>query len=111
MKEICHPLLGDTLYSDTHPSGLRVLVWPMPSACSVYAVFATRYGSVYNTLPTADNGSETVPEGIAHYLEHKLFESEDDICFALFDDGRSNLFAASNISYNGAASLAHTVNL
>ncbi len=84
MTEYRHPLLGDTLYMDTHPSGLTVLVWPMPAACSAYGVFATRYGSVYNTLPTSDGGTETVPEGIAHYLEHKLFESEDGDAFARF---------------------------
>ena len=86
MKEIKHPLIGDTLYMDTHPSGLTILVWPMADACSAYGVFATRYGSVYNTLPTSDGGKETVPEGIAHFLEHKLFESEEGDAFARFAD-------------------------
>ncbi len=86
MKEIKHPLIGDTLYMDTHPSGLTILVWPMADATSAYGVFATRYGSVYNTLPTADGGEETVPEGIAHFLEHKLFESEEGDAFARFAD-------------------------
>lgn len=86
MTEYRHPLLGDILYKDTHPSGLTVVVWPMPSATSAYGVFATRYGSVYNTLPIPDGGEETVPEGIAHYLEHKLFESEEGDAFARFAD-------------------------
>lgn len=86
MKALTHPLLGDTLYLDTHPSGLTILVWPMPDATSAYGVFATRYGSVYNTLPTPDGGEETVPEGIAHFLEHKLFESEEGDAFARFAD-------------------------
>ena len=70
MNALKHPLLGDTLYTETHKSGLRVVVWPQPEASSAYAVFATEYGSVYNVLPTADGGTEEVPEGIAHYLEH-----------------------------------------
>ena len=84
MNALKHPLLGDTLYTETHKSGLRVVVWPMPEASSVYAVFATEYGSVYNVLPTADGGTEEVPEGIAHYLEHKLFESEKGDAFRDF---------------------------
>ena len=79
-----HPLLGDTLYTETHKSGLQVVVWPMPEASSAYAVFATKYGSIYNVLPTADGGTEEVPEGIAHYLEHKLFESEQGDAFRQF---------------------------
>ncbi len=84
MNKIKHPLIGDTIYMDTHPSGLTVLVWPMADARSAYGVFATHYGSVYNTLPLPDGGTETVPEGIAHYLEHKLFESEDGDAFSRF---------------------------
>ncbi len=84
MQAYTHPLTGDTFYRTTHPSGLEILVWPQAHACSAYAVFATRYGSVYNTLPTADGGIEIVPEGIAHYLEHKLFESEEGDAFTRF---------------------------
>ncbi len=84
MNALKHPLLGDTLYTETHKSGLQVVVWPMPEASSAYAVFATKYGSVYNVLPTADGGTEEVPEGIAHYLEHKLFESEQGDAFRDF---------------------------
>ncbi|MBR5524843.1 MAG: insulinase family protein [Clostridia bacterium] len=84
MNAVKHPLLGDTLYTYTHPTGLPVIVWPQPEATSVYAVFATRYGSVHNTLPTADGGTEEVPEGIAHYLEHKLFEGEDGDAFSRY---------------------------
>lgn len=84
MQPFTHPLTGDTIYRTTHPSGLDIVVWPQPKACSSYAVFATRYGSVHNTLPTPDGGIETLPEGIAHYLEHKLFESEEGDAFTRF---------------------------
>ena len=84
MQAFTHPLLGDTLYYGRHKSGLSIYVWPRPNARSTYAVFATRYGSVHNMLPTADGGVETVPEGIAHYLEHKLFESEEGDAFTRY---------------------------
>ncbi len=90
MNAITHPLIGDTIYMDTHPSGLTVLVWPVEGACSAYGVFATRYGSVYNTLPRPDGSTETVPEGIAHYLEHKLFESEEGDAFTRFAETGAN---------------------
>ena len=84
MTQQKHPLTGDTLYTLEHSSGLKILVWPQPQAAAAYALFATRYGSVYNTLPTPDGGVEEVPEGIAHYLEHKLFESEEGDAFERF---------------------------
>ncbi len=84
MQAFTNALTKDTLYRMTHASGLDIVVWPQPTAASAYGVFAARYGSVHNTLPTADGGSETVPEGIAHYLEHKLFESEEGDAFTRF---------------------------
>ncbi len=84
MQAFTHPLIGDTLYRTKHPSGLDIIVWPQPAAASAYAVFATHYGSVHNTLPTLDGSTEVVPEGIAHYLEHKLFESEEGDAFTRF---------------------------
>ena len=53
-------------------------------------MFATKYGSVYNVLPTAVGGTEEVPEGIAHYLEHKLFESEKGDAFRDFAQTGAN---------------------
>ena len=103
MEQFTHPLTGDTLYRMTHKTGLDILVWPQPEACSAYAVFATRYGSVYNTLPTPEGGSEEVPAGIAHYLEHKLFESEEGDAFARF--------AATGASANAYTSFDRTAYL
>jgi len=103
MQTMTHPLTGDTIYRTTHPSGLDILVWPQEGACSAYAVFATRYGSVYNTLPTPNGGTEEVPAGIAHYLEHKLFESEEGDAF--------RLFAATGASANAYTSFERTAYL
>ncbi len=103
MTSFTHPLTGDTIYRMQHPAGPEILVWPQPGACSAYAVFATRYGSVYNSLPTADGGVEEVPAGIAHYLEHKLFESEEGDAF--------QLFAATGASANAYTSFERTAYL
>lgn len=61
-----------------HPSGLDILVWKMENYSTTEAAFATKYGSINTCFKTSDTGDFiNVPEGIAHYLEHKLFESED----------------------------------
>ena len=75
---------GDEYLRIDHPSGLRIYVYPKEGYSSTYAIFGTRYGSV-NTTFTLDGGEPfTVPDGIAHYLEHKLFESEDGDAFARY---------------------------
>ena len=68
-----------------HPSGLTILLYPMPEFSTAYALFGTNYGSVDNCFKTgADKDFVHVPDGIAHFLEHKLFESEDGDAFSLF---------------------------
>lgn len=78
-------LLGDHYWRVEHPSGLTVFVYPKEKMRSTYAVFGTRYGSIDKSFKRSDetNVDET-PAGIAHFLEHKLFESEDGDAFARF---------------------------
>lgn len=68
-----------------HNTGLTVLLMKMEGFSTVNAAFATRYGSVNTTFRTReDKDFVTVPMGIAHYLEHKLFENEDCDVFELY---------------------------
>ena len=68
-----------------HPSGLTILLCPMEGYSSAYALFATKYGSIDTCFKTdKDADFAAVPEGIAHYLEHKLFENEDCDVFSLY---------------------------
>ena len=79
------PAIGEAYYDIRHRSGLRVLVYPKEGFQSTYAVMGTRYGSIDQTFQRSDEETTcTVPAGIAHYLEHKLFESEDGDAFARF---------------------------
>ena len=84
-KWIESTLLGDGYWSVRHPSGLTIFVYPKAQMRSTYAVFGTRYGSIDKSFKRSDE-SETAqtPAGIAHFLEHKLFESEDGDAFARF---------------------------
>ena len=60
-----------------HKSGLRIYVFPKDRMTSC-AIFATEYGSVDNCFFSDKDGKYIkVPEGIAHFLEHKMFDNED----------------------------------
>ena len=65
------------------PSGLKVVVRPMPGYSSVHCVYATRFGSV-DTRFALDGQEYALPAGVAHFLEHKMFEDEDGDAFAKF---------------------------
>lgn len=84
ISEIKSARAGDSYFKVLHPSGLTVYVYPKEGYNSAYAIIGTKYGSV-NTCFSLDGGEKiTVPDGIAHYLEHKLFESEDGDAFARY---------------------------
>ena len=75
----------DSYYKIQHPSGLSIYLYPKESCSTAYAVFGAKYGSIDTCFQRSDETKpETVPEGIAHYLEHKLFESEDGDAFERF---------------------------
>ena len=77
--------IGEQYTKVQHSSGLTMLLYPMEGYNSAYALFATKYGSVDNTFKTdTDPDFVTVPEGIAHFLEHKMFECEDGDAFAKY---------------------------
>lgn len=70
--------LGEQYYVNEHPSGLKIVVVPMEGYSSAYAIFGTKYGSIDDCFKRSDEENfSRVPAGIAHFLEHKLFENED----------------------------------
>lgn len=82
MQTIKNELLGEQYYRYEHPSGLTILLCPMTGYSSAYALFATKYGSLDTCFKTTNDKEYTeVPEGIAHFLEHKMFEDEDGDAF------------------------------
>ena len=85
-KTIIHsPQTGDEYTLIHHKSGLDILVCEMEGFSTTEAMFGTKYGSINTQFKTAaDTDYCTVPEGIAHFLEHKLFENEDCDVFDLY---------------------------
>lgn len=70
--------LGEEMQYITHESGLRVYVFPKKGFSKYYAIYATEYGSQDRTFRVpGEDSMTTVPDGIAHYLEHKMFEESD----------------------------------
>lgn len=85
IKTVYNERVDAKAYRIKHKSGLVIYVMEMPGYTGTSAMFGTKYGSVNTTFRTKyDDGFITVPEGIAHFLEHKLFENEDCDVFKLF---------------------------
>ena len=84
IKEVKSSRAGDSYYQIKHSSGLHIYVYPKEGYRSAYAIIGARYGSI-NTCFSRDGGEKiTVPDGIAHYLEHKLFESAEGDAFTRY---------------------------
>ena len=73
-KKFESSLLGEAYFRYDHKSGLPVFVFPKRMTAT-YALFATDFGAVDNAAPKA--GMADLPDGVAHFLEHKLFTNED----------------------------------
>lgn len=76
--------LSEEYFKINHDSGLTVYVMPKQNMKSCFAVFGTDYGSVDTSFAVKGGEVTNVPEGIAHFLEHKLFESEEIGAFELY---------------------------
>ncbi len=71
-------VLDEGYYSIDHKSGLKIYVYPKAEYTSTYAVFGTKYGSIDTRFKRSDREDFIeIPAGTAHFLEHKLFESEE----------------------------------
>lgn len=76
MVERRYEKLGETVFYGELPNGLPVYVDIRPGYGKQFAFFATRYGGVDMKFQTADGWQDT-PAGVAHFLEHKLFDTKD----------------------------------
>lgn len=76
-------LLDEKLYRTTLDNGLEIIVLPKPSYVSTSAYFFTQYGSNNNQFKIGDQKFD-MPKGIAHFLEHKIFEDSEKNMFEEF---------------------------
>lgn len=103
MESIHYDNLQETLYYEVMDNGLHVYVLPKPGFQKTYATFATKYGSVDNHFKVQGESETRVPDGIAHFLEHKMFEEPEGDIFAKF--------ASNGASANAFTSFDQTVYL
>ena len=76
---------GDKIYKTTLKSGLKVFVCPRKDYTKKMGMFGTVFGSIDNELVDIETKERSkVPDGIAHFLEHKLFEQEDSNALDVF---------------------------
>lgn len=98
---------GETLVETVLDNGLSVFVLEKPGFQKKHAVYATHYGAIDSTFQV-DGEQISVPDGIAHFLEHKLFEEEDGHVFDNFSQFGASVNAYT--SYTTTAYLFSTIN-
>ncbi|MFJ8087237.1 EF-P 5-aminopentanol modification-associated protein YfmH [Lysinibacillus sp. NPDC095746] len=122
MKTIEFKQLDETLYYEKLENGLDVYILPKKGFSKTFVTFTTKYGSVDRTfVPIGGTESITVPDGIAHFLEHKMFEKEDGDVFQKFSEFGASanaftsftrtayLFSSTNNIYNSTETLLNFV--
>ena len=102
MQRICDKQTGESVFYKKHESGLNIYIMPRSGYSSSYAIFGTKYGSVDSEFVVPGEESVTkVPDGIAHYLEHKMFDQPDgNNVFDKFSKfgGEANAFTSFNMT-------------
>lgn len=86
------------VFSKTLSNGLKVYIIPKKEVNNIYVTFTTKYGSnIVEFVPNGEKDYIKVPLGIAHFLEHKMFEQEDEIdVFNFFSERGSDANANTN---------------
>lgn len=101
--------IDEVIYSKRLDNGLSVFLMPRPEMEKAYAIFTTNYGSIdQKFVPIGESEAVTVPDGVAHFLEHKLFEKEDGDVFA--DFGKLGASANAFTSFTKTAYLFSATN-
>ncbi|MFC0215680.1 EF-P 5-aminopentanol modification-associated protein YfmH [Paenibacillus chartarius] len=103
MERIPYEHVQETIYHEQLPNGLHVYLLPKPGFQKTYATFSTKYGSIDNRFQVEGGPEHRVPDGIAHFLEHKMFEEQEGDIFATF--------ASQGASSNAYTSFDRTVYL
>lgn len=85
MNKEVYDEFNQPVYRQQLPTGLSLQMIPMSGYHKTYAIFTTDFGSIDNHfVPYGKKDAIQVPDGIAHFLEHKMFEKADHDAFDLF---------------------------
>ena len=102
MKKMQFSGLDITYYRETLENGLEIVMVPMEDKKNYYISYATRFGSEITDFIPQDTKKEVkVPNGIAHFLEHKMFEQEDGVDpFTFFSKSGTGANAFTSYDFN-----------
>lgn len=78
MKKITINKINEDIYKEILDNGLEVYMYVNKNIHNNYVTFTTKYGSVYNEFEDESGKMIKVPNGIAHFLEHKVFVQKED---------------------------------
>ncbi len=107
LNTIVNDRINEKILSHELDSGLKIFFMPKPGFVKKYAVFTTNYGSIDNEfIPIGEDKPLEVPEGIAHFLEHKLFEEEEANIFDKFS--KLGAYVNASTSFNQTSYLFYT---
>ena len=85
MKELHFKQLDEKMFHEKLENGLEVYILPKKGFSKTFVTFTTKYGSIDRAfVPYGESSEVIVPDGIAHFLEHKMFEKEDGDVFQKF---------------------------
>lgn len=103
METIHYKTLKETLYYEQMENGLKVYLLPKLGFSKTYGLFSTQFGSIDTTfIPINEDKMIKVPDGIAHFLEHKMFEMKDGDAsdkFALLGASTNAFTSSSRTAY------------
>ena len=100
MQKIEYKNIGETVYEGILDNGLRIKVIPKPGFSSFYAVYGTNYGGAMRNFEVDGEKTHT-PAGVAHFLEHKMFDlpNGDNALEMLSSNGADpNAFTSSGVT-------------
>ena len=109
MQKLEYHAVGETLYLDTLPNGLKLSVLTKPGYTRCFAMFATDYGGADRRFRVNGEFIDT-PSGVAHFLEHKMFDmpdGEDALSLLAANGAQPNAYTSSGITAYHFESTAH----
>lgn len=78
MQIIENSKVKEKLYVEKLENGLTVMIMPKKNIQKKYMIWATNFGSIDNKFIAPNDKEETnIPDGVAHFLEHKMFEQQN----------------------------------
>ncbi len=89
MEQRIYPQLGEAVVWHTLPNGLPIAVVPRKGFTKKLAYFVTDFGAIHTTF-TLNGKQYTAPDGVAHFLEHKMFDLPDRDVMAEFAEMGAN---------------------